>query len=171
MKPLSPQSTPKPPHQSCAASLRSVSPGKSACLDRWPAPISRDTQPCWCSVEPWDGACCQFSPSAGSSSLFPTKATLIIHITARRAVLAESAHSTEKPWALYWTTHVQSRLEQHPRSSAPKSALALTTRLSRKLGPIHQFTISKELFPLHSVELWLVKAFLLYSQTCYACFC
>lgn len=169
MKPLSPQSTPKPPHQSCAASLKSVSPvhvwiGGQLLFLETHSPVDAL----------WNlgmGPAASFSPSAGSSSLFPTKATLIIHITARRAVLAESAHSTEKPWALYWTTHVQSRLEQHPRSSAPKSALALTTRLSRKLGPIHQFTISKELFPLHSVELWLVKAFLLYSQTCYACFC
>lgn len=175
METLSPQSTAQPPLQSCPASLRSVSQW-SACLDRWPAPISRDTallMLCGAWGWGWLPAACS-SPSAGSSTLFPTNWHIdhTGHCNKGNSALGEQPMLQRSCEHYSGTlTYVESRLGQHPRSPTLYSALALTVWLSRKLGPVQQFTTSKELFPLHPGELWLLKTLYLYPQTCHACFC
>lgn len=71
----------------------------------------------------------------------PLTAILTLHVTARRAILGESAHSAEEPRALYWNTHLCSeQAGAAPLTPNPKFCLGphyLTVQTAGPYSPIH----------------------------------
>lgn len=95
---------------------------------------------CSLGMEP-AASCLLFPLMLAAAPCSPLTAMLIIHITARRAILGESAQSAKKPWALYWNTHLCSeQAGAAPQIPNPQFCLGphyLTVQKAGPYSPIH----------------------------------